>query len=264
MILTNNLSVGYGKKIILSNINIEVKPGQIMTLIGPNGSGKSTVLKTIIGQLGKLGGTISVCIDSAKGEYADTDDMNEAQIAGMISIVMTERIKSELMTCRDVVETGRYPYTGRLGILSKEDHVKVDEALAMVNATNIADSAFDSISDGQRQRIMLARAICQDTDIIILDEPTSYLDMKYKLELLKLIRYLAHEKGKTIIMSLHELDLARAVSDTIVCVDGNEVTKSGTVDEIYTGNYLQQLFGVDEDEFDPLTGHMRLKDEVSS
>jgi len=258
MIYTEQLYVGYGKRIVLSGINLNIDKGQIVTLIGPNGSGKSTVLKTITKQLSSISGSISIC-ESQNKDVRNIEQMTELEVARHMSMVMTERIRTELMTCRDVVATGRYPYTGRLGILSELDQEKIDEAMNLVNASKIGDKPFEGISDGQRQRVMLARAICQDTDIIVLDEPTSYLDMKYKLEILKLIVKLSHEKGKAIIMSLHELDLARAVSDYIVCVDGSKVVKSGTPDEVYNGDFLQKLFGVDNDEFDPATGHMFLK-----
>lgn len=252
MINTNELNVGYGKKIIVSDISLNVKAGQIVTLIGPNGSGKSTILKTVIGQLKSMGGSISVC-------SKNVEKTSEKEMAEHLSIVMTERIKSEMMTCREVVSSGRYPYTGALGILSDEDWKKVDEAIEIVDATEISDSLFENISDGQRQRIMLARAICQDTEIIALDEPTSFLDMHYKLEILKIIHSLSRSANKAILMSLHELDLARAVSDLVVCIDGDRPVVMGTPEEIYQGDYIQKLFGVRDDEFDPSTGHMKLR-----
>ena len=124
-------------------------------------------------------------------------------------MVLTERLKPELMTCHDVVATGRYPYTGRLGILSKEDELKVDQAMEAVHAQELGSRNFQEISDGQRQRVLLARAICQEPEIMILDEPTSFLDIRYKLELLGILRNMAKEKGITVILSLHEIDMAQ-------------------------------------------------------
>ena len=118
-------------------------------------------------------------------------------------------MKPELMTCHDIVATGRYPYTGRLGILSREDERKVDEALEAVHAQELGIRNFQEISDGQRQRVLLARAICQEPEVMILDEPTSYLDIRHKLELLAILRKMAKENGITVIMSLHEIDLAQ-------------------------------------------------------
>lgn len=252
LIATEELSVGYGRQVVISGINISVAPGQILTLIGPNGSGKSTILKTLTTELKKIAGTIAIA-------NKDLGTMKESDIAKKLSMVTTERIKPELMTCRDVIATGRYPYTGRLGILSKEDWDKVDEAIAFLQAEEVADQEFHKISDGQRQRVMIARAFCQDTDIIVLDEPTSFLDMRYKLDLMKKIHMLAKEKNKAIIMSLHELDLAAQISDTIACVDGERVSKVGKPEEIFTGDFIQKLYGVEADCFDPTTGRMFIK-----
>ena len=259
MLKTAYLCAGYGKKVVISGVSFEVKAGQIVTLIGPNGSGKSTVLKTITGQLARLGGTISV-LDK------DLSSLSASEAALHVSMVMTERIHPEYMTCRDMIATGRYPYTGKLGILGEADWRAVDEAIKLVHAEDVADSDFMRISDGQKQRVMLARAICQDTEIIVLDEPTSFLDMFYKLDLLKTIRFLAREKGKAILMSLHELDLVKMVADTVVClkddgVNGARVVKIGTPGEIFAGRFVQDLYGVEPDEFDPETASLHLKME---
>lgn len=148
--------------------------------------------------------------------------------------MLTERMKPELMTCHDVVATGRYPYTGRLGVLSGEDENKVDEALMAVHAQELGIRNFLEISDGQRQRILLARAICQEPEVMILDEPTSYLDIRHKLELLEILRKMAKEKEITVIMSLHEIDLAQKISDKVVCVKGDRIAGFGNPEEIFT------------------------------
>ena len=250
-VTTENLVVGYGKTPLLSDVNLCVEPGKIVTLIGPNGSGKSTILKSITRQLKSLGGVIKVGEVSMK-EMKDTD------VAKKISMVMTERLKPEYMSCRDVVATGRYPYTGRLGILSKEDEVAVSKAMVLVQADETGDKNFLEISDGQRQRVMLARAICQESDILVLDEPTSYLDIRYKLDILQNIRKLSKEKNLAVIMSLHELDLALKLSDIIVCVDGKRVRKIGTPEEVFQNHFIQDLYGIKEEVFNPLTGEVFL------
>ena len=256
-IKATDLVVGYGKKPLISHIDIQIEPGQILTLIGPNGSGKSTILKTITGQLQKLGGCVSIF-------GRDMEELSSRERALRMSIVTTEKVQPELMTCREVIAMGRYPYTGTLGILSEEDWQKVDEAIQMVNAGDVADLDFHKISDGQRQRVMLARAICQDTEVIVLDEPTSYLDMHYKLDLLKHIRRLAKKEHKAIILSLHELDLVKMISDTIVCVDGENVVRIGKPEEIFAKDFLQQLYQVAPEEFDPYTATMHLLEETST
>lgn len=250
-IRTEHLTVGYDKTPLIGDVNLSVRPGEILTLIGPNGSGKSTILKTITKQLKKLDGTVFL------GE-ASMDELKDSQISRRLSMVMTERLRTELMSGREVVASGRYPYTGRFGILSKEDWAKVDEAIALVHAGEVQDQDFMKISDGQRQRLMLARAICQDTKILILDEPTSYLDMGFKMDILTNIRMLARDKKMAVIMSLHELDLAQKVSDTIACVRGDRIDCVGTPEEIFAGNYVQELYGVADQSFDPVTGQIFL------
>ena len=236
-LVTDKFKVGYGKKVILSNVNLMAEPGRVLTLIGPNGSGKSTILKSIVKQLKSLGGVVYL-----NGKA--TSEMKEAEIAKSLSMVMTEHIHPELMSCRDVVATGRYPYTGTLGILSAEDKEKVKSAMEMVHAWDLKDRDFTAISDGQRQRILLARAICQEPEIIILDEPTSFLDIRHKLELLAILKKMVLEKQMTVIMSLHELDLAQKISDQVICVHGDHIEKYGAPEEIFTSDYIRKLYGI--------------------
>lgn len=242
---TDNLTVGYGSPLV-KEISLRVRPGRVLTLIGPNGCGKSTILKSVTRQLKTLGGSIFL-----GGQAMET--MKEAEIAKKLAMVMTEHIRPELMTCRDIVATGRYPYTGRLGILTEADWQKVEEAIAFVHAEDVAAQDFNKVSDGQRQRIMLARAICQETEILVLDEPTSYLDIRYKLDILSGIRRLAREKNVAVIMSLHELDLAQQVSDLIACVEDGGIVID-TPEKIFSGNRVQKLYGVADAVFDPLLG----------
>ena len=164
---TEKLSVGYDGKPLIKEIEIKLNRGQILTLIGPNGAGKSTILKSITRQLKTIGGAVYL-------EQKEMQKMSDKAISKKLSIVMTERMNTELLTCEDIVSTGRYPYTGTLGILSEEDKRKVTEAMEMVHALELRDRDFSAISDGQRQRILLARAICQEPEMIILDEPTSF------------------------------------------------------------------------------------------
>lgn len=247
-----DLTVGYDRIPLIKNINLSVRPGEILTLIGPNGSGKSTILKTITKQLKTIGGSVFLGKESMR-------ELTDSEISRHLSMVMTERIHTELLSGRDVVATGRYPYTGRLGILSDKDWEKVNEAIALVHAGEVQQQDFRRISDGQRQRLMLARAICQDTQVLILDEPTSYLDMGFKLDILTTIRMLARKKNLAVIMSLHELDLAQKVSDTIACVKGDRIDRVGTPEEIFSGDYVQQLYGVKSRQFDPQTGQAFLE-----
>lgn len=248
-VFLQDLSVGYGTKSLIDEINLHVAPGEILTLIGPNGAGKSTILKTITGQLKNMGGVVFL-------SGMRLDALKEEEIAKSLAMVMTERLHTELMTCFDVVATGRYPYTGRLGILSKEDKKIVRSAIELVGAEPLTDLDFTKISDGERQRVMLARAIAQEPDILVLDEPTSYLDMRYKLSILSCVRKLANERKIAVILSLHELDLALQLSDTIACVAGNKIGKVGNPEEVFRGDYIQKLYGVEIESFDSLTGQL--------
>lgn len=240
---TERLSVGYGRKVIVENIDFDVSQGEILTLIGANGSGKSTILKSILSQLEIISGSIYI-------DGKQIREMKRPEIAEKISAVMTERIEPELMTCGDIVESGRYPYTGRLGILSAYDIEKVREAMELVGVESLEYTPFGQISDGQRQRVMLARAICQEPEILILDEPTSFLDIHHKIELLNILQRLVREKNLAVIMSLHELDLAQKVSDRIMCISNNKVGRIGTPEEIFSGNYINFLYNMENQSFD--------------
>ena len=187
---TQQLTVGYQKKPLIRDIEIRLKKGEILTLIGPNGAGKSTILKSIAKQLSLIGGV--VCL-----EKEDLAQMSGQRLAQRMAVVFTERMRTELMTCEDVVATGRYPYTGRFGLLSEKDIAAVREAMELVHVAELKDREFSRISDGQRQRVMLARAICQEPEIVILDEPTSFLDVKYKLEFLSVLQEMRRKKGES-------------------------------------------------------------------
>ena len=241
---TKDLAVGYHGKPLIEKIPLHVQRGRIVTLIGPNGSGKSTILKTIIGQLPKVSGTV----------YLDGKTMQERsrnEIARRMAILMTARMEPELMTCRDVVGTGRYPYTGKLGILSPEDKAIVQQSLAQVGGLDFADRPFANISDGQRQRILLARALCQQPEIIVLDEPTSFLDIRYKLELLTVLKRMVRENDLAVLLSLHELELAERISDTVVCVAGDRIDRIGPPEEIFTREYIAKLYQMEPGKYDP-------------
>ena len=244
---SQNMTVGYDGKPLIEHIDIGVRRGEILTLIGPNGSGKSTILKSMIRQLKLIAGTVVL-------DGRTMADMKEGDVAKRLSIVMTERIKAELMSCYDLVATGRYPYTGRLGLLTTEDHRIVQEAIRSVHAEDFADRPFTEISDGQRQRLLLARAICQEPEIIVLDEPTSFLDIRHKLELLDILKNLVREKNVAVILSLHELDLAEKVSDRVVCVAGNRIERCDTPENIFTDEYIARLYGIEKGSYNAFFG----------
>ena len=248
---TDQMDVGYDGKPLIRSIRITLRRGEVLTLIGPNGAGKSTILKSITRQLKLIGGTVYI-------DGRDMHRMSGNDIAKKQAVVLTERLRPEMMTCRDVVSTGRYPYTGTLGLLGEEDKQKVTQALEMVHALDLEDRDFNAISDGQRQRVLLARAICQEPELIILDEPTSFLDVRHKLEFLAILRNMVRTRQVAVIMSLHELDLAQKISDKIMCVNGPVIDRYGTAEEIFQEEYIRELYSIKTGSFDAAFGCMEM------
>ena len=219
LLRAENMTVGYGGMPLIRDIALSVSGGEILTLVGPNGSGKSTILKSLIRELALLGGTVYL-------DGRDSSRLSAAETARTLAVMMTGRIAPERMTCWDVAAAGRYPYTGRLGILGAEDREKVCEALALVHAEELADRDFTCISDGQRQRVLLARAICQQPRVLILDEPTSALDPELTGEVLRVIRSLA-DQHTTMIIVTHEIGFAKEVADQVVFMEGGVIVEQG-------------------------------------
>ena len=247
----DSLAVGYNGVPLISDITLSLAKGEILTLIGPNGAGKSTILKSITRHLATIAGTV----------YLDEKNMrliSGADVAKQLAVVLTERIRPEMMTCFEFVSAGRYPYTGSFGLLTAHDKEVVKGALKKVNALDIADKDIAQISDGQRQRILLARAICQEPEIIVLDEPTSFLDIRHKIELLGILSDMAKNSGISVVMSLHEIDLAQRISDKIVCVKGDKIAAWGTPEEIFTDDTIKKLYDIGSGSFNAQLGNIEL------
>lgn len=210
LLVTKDLSTGYRQKngqiAIHQNLNISLPEGKLITLIGPNGSGKSTMLKTISGLLDPLSG--SVFIDQKNLKNSSNQEKSR-----LISLVLTDRIVNGYLSVEELVSFGRYPYTGWGGKLSPADWLKVDEAISLCSLDQLRDKNCDQLSDGERQRAMIARAIAQDTPIIILDEPTAHLDLSYRVEILTLLKQLSRKTNKSIVVATHELELALNLAD---------------------------------------------------
>ena len=248
---TENLAVGYNGKILIYDINVQLEKGKILTLIGPNGAGKSTILKSITRQLETIRGTVYI-------NAQEISSWSPKDMAKEVAVVLTDRIRPELMTCAEVVAMGRYPYTNLFGKLTPKDMDVVREALERVHALDLAGQYFTTLSDGQRQRIMLARAICQEPEIIVLDEPTAYLDIRHKIELLNILREMAQKKNITVIMSLHEIDLAIKISDYLLCVKGNTIEAFGPPDVILENHTIEHLYELRNGSYNLLFGSIEL------
>ena len=241
-----DVAAGYHGHVVLDGLRFDVPRGGILVLIGPNGAGKSTVLKTLSRALLPIQGTVTL-------DGLDLQHFSSEALAREAAVMLTDRLKPELMTVRDVVSLGRYPYTGRLGRLDAEDEVKVKDAMDAMDVMDLRERDFRELSDGQKQRALLARALAQDPKLLILDEPTGYLDIHYKLKLLRVLREKARA-GMTIVASLHEIELARLLADQLLTVKNGHAEHIGTPEEIFREEIIAPLYDISEAEFQLLYG----------
>jgi iron complex transport system ATP-binding protein len=251
---TQNLSIGYKTKkkeiIVASNINFELQKGQLIGLVGANGIGKSTLLRTLIKVQQSLSGTIFL-------NGKDLKQSTNTELAKQLSIVLTEQLTSKNLSVYELVALGRHPYTNWIGNLSDEDNIKINEAIDLVNISELKDKKCFELSDGQLQKVMIARALAQDTDIIVLDEPTTHLDMYHKAYILKLLQKLTKETGKTILFSSHEIDLAIQLCDTMIVMTDKDIICNQPSSLIENGVF-NSLFPKDMIAFDTKTGSFKI------
>lgn len=227
---TQKLSVGYHRRPLIEDIDIGIWQGGILCLIGPNGSGKSTILRSITRHLTKLGGVVAI-------GGRDLDGMSDKELARHVSVVLTDRIEPELMTCWEVVAAGRYPYTNHFGKLSREDQRIVEDSMARVNALELREQRFTELSDGQKQRVLLARALCAAGDLLVLDEPVTGLDPAAADDLYRTLRYLNRTEGMAVVMVTH--DIRSALRDAAAILHaGRDQWFLGT-----PGEYLASPYG---------------------
>ena len=238
MLEVKNIAAGYQGRRIIEGLTFQAISGELVILMGPNGAGKSTLLKTIAGRLPVMEGEMLL-------QGRDRKDFSPQELARQIGAFFPGRIHTEHMTCREMVEMGRYPYTGHFGVLGKADHKAVDEALKLTNAAELADKDVMQLSDGQRQRVLLARAISQEPKLLVLDEPTAYLDIRYQLEFLSLLRKLCRERGIAAVLSVHEVELAWRAADQLLCIKDGTMAAFGTPEEVLKEDLLQKLFEID-------------------
>lgn len=232
ILVTTDLSIGYKTKtsvtVIAESLNLNLQAGKLVTLIGANGIGKSTLLRTITGIQAPLKGT--VLLNNKKvTAYQPTE------LAQNLSIVLTEKLPPSNLTVFELVALGRQPYTNWIGTLSDEDIAKVNTALELTQITALANKRHYEISDGQLQKVLVARALAQDTPLIILDEPTTHLDLLHKVALFKLLRKLTHETGKCILFSTHDIDLAIQLSDEMIIMTPEHITQGQPCNHIANG-----------------------------
>lgn len=251
MIELSNICLGFGSRQLIEGASTRFECGKMTALLGRNGTGKSTLLRAIA-SLGKpQGGVIRIGGD-------DIESVSSEQLARRVSFVNTERIDVEALSVHDIVAIGRSPYTDWMGRLSKEDEAVVRHAIGVAGVEHLMYRSVDTLSDGECQRVMIARALAQDTPAILLDEPTSYLDMPNRYELCTLLGRLAHDEGKCVIFSTHELDIALTLADNIALVDTPYLRCMPTAEMVASGN-IERLFDSPYVAFDAATRSIHLK-----
>lgn len=252
MLDVKELTIGYGKNELISNINFSIEAGEICVLIGPNGAGKSTLLKTLAGTIPAISGSASVkdlgeiVVSGKNHSHKNRFHVSESARAKCIASLFTSNLEPDYSTCFDVVAMGRFPYTGSFGMLSENDKTIIFDSLRMVGGEELAELEFKHLSDGQKQRVLMARLFAQEPKLILLDEPTTFLDIRYKLEIMQSLKEYVKKTGAAVLMSLHELDLAKDVSDSVVAVDADSCHKLEP-EEAFDEAYIRELFHIKSD-----------------
>ncbi|MFF2446984.1 ABC transporter ATP-binding protein [Neobacillus sp. NPDC058068] len=236
MIQVRSLSKFYGKKPVVEEVSVDIQPGKITSFIGPNGAGKSTLLSMV-----------SRLLDADTGEVlvnnTDVRSMKSQELAKRVSILKQSNYMNVRLTIRELVSFGRFPYSK--GRLTDEDERMVEQSLEYMHLTEMQDSFLDELSGGQRQRAFIAMVIAQDTDYILLDEPLNNLDMKHSVQIMKILRRLVDELGKTVVIVLHDINFASVYSDRIVAMKDGKVVKDGPTEEIIQSEALSEIYDMD-------------------
>ena len=252
MIRFENLTLGYGSRTLIDSLTGEIRRGHLTALVGRNGTGKSTLLRAIA-QLG----------DIASGEIfidgKELSSISPSEMASKVALVTTDKVRIANLRCRDVVALGRAPYTNWIGRMQEQDNEIVEQSLAAVGMSEYADKTMDRMSDGECQRIMIARALAQQTPIILLDEPTAFLDMPNRYDLCTLLRGLAHRENKSILFSTHELDIALELCDSIALIAPPQMHILPTEEMIRSG-HIERLFTTGVISFDPETRTVSIRE----
>ena len=223
-ITTNRLTVGYRGHRVVEDISLSLPCGRLVCLLGPNGAGKSTLLRTLCGFQPPIAGTVTI-------SGSDITTMSAAEVARLVSVVLTDRPLTPSLTAAEMVGMGRAPYTGFWGRLSDDDRRLISEAMQTVGVDSLATRRMGRLSDGERQKVMIAKALAQHTPVIVLDEPTAFLDYPSKVAVMKTLARLAHDEGKTILMSTHNLELAAQLGDELMEIENKHIRKI-TADEV--------------------------------
>ncbi|MEM6795914.1 MAG: ABC transporter ATP-binding protein [Acidobacteriota bacterium] len=250
LLAARGLAVGYPArppKVVARGLDVTLSPGELVCLIGPNGVGKSTLMRTLSGMQRPLEGQV-------RWRDRDLHAMAPERLARALAVVLTDRIEVELMPARALVEMGRLPHTGWSGALDEADHRVVEEALATANVVHLADRELSQLSDGERQRVMIARALAQEPALMVLDEVTAFLDLPGRIEVMNLLRRLAHQGGRALLLSTHDLDLALRHADRLWLLGPGGALRSGPPEALALGGAFDEVFGDRGPKFDRRSG----------
>ena len=256
----NHLTIGYkergNRKTVASDINATIRSGELTCLLGANGIGKSTLLRTLSGFQAPLGGEI-IIRGRALSDYTDKE------LAGIIGVVLTEKCELRNMTVEELVGMGRSPYTGFWGRLSKQDKEVIDNSIKLVNIEHLRYQMVHQLSDGERQKAMIAKALAQETDIIFLDEPTAFLDFPSKVEIMQLLHRLSHSGNRTIFLSTHDLELALQIADKVWLMNREAGVRTGTPEDLSLNGSLSHFFLRKGIRFDMESGLFRISKQAT-
>ncbi|WWQ62289.1 ABC transporter ATP-binding protein [Streptomyces sp. Q6] len=252
------MTVSYDGTDVVHDAGLVLRPGDVTALVGPNGSGKSTLLRSIARLQGARSGTLT--LDAGSPDAADGFGLTTRQFARRVALLTQGRPTPGGLTVRDVVEFGRYPHRGRWGRTDPEGAAVVARVMALTGVDGLAERGVDQLSGGQLQRVWLAGCLAQQTGVLLLDEPTTYLDLRYQVELLDLMRDLADDSGIAVGVVLHDLDQAAAVADRIALLHAGRIVADGTPEDVLRPALLSETYGIRIDvDTDPLTGRLRTR-----
>lgn len=249
-----NLSVGYKKSTVLSGINLDFEASQFISLLGPNGAGKTTLLRTLSRHLAPISGNITL-------QGRPLASIRQSELAKVMAVVLTDKVTPPLFTAFQFVALGRYPHTDFLGRMGKRDKEVVARSLSAVNAENLAHREFTNLSDGEKQKILVARALAQEPQVLLLDEPTAHLDLKHRVEVMSILRNLCATQNITVIASLHDVDIAAKVSDKVVLIKNGTITGWGAPEEVLSSSDVAELYDFDSACFNSQLGSIELRGE---
>lgn len=259
ILITQDLTIGYKSgrrppRVVASDIDVTLDHGEFVCLLGPNGAGKSTLMRTLAGMQPPLNGHVNIA-------GRDIAEMSAAEVAQLLSVVLTDRVSAGIMSVRDLVGLGRYPHTDWIDRFTPEDSHAVSWAIRAAGAGDLEHRNVAELSDGERQRVMIARALAQQPDLMILDEPTAFLDLPRRVEIMALLRNLAHTTRKAIFLSTHDLDLALRCADRICLLPSEGALHTGAPEDLVLNGAFEAAFGSDGVRFDADSGAFRLTPE---